>query len=128
MTGCRVTARSARYSIVRGTNDREAIRTTRDIIAAGQRWLVAFPEGQDHYHGDILLPFQNGVVQMVCWALDKLHEGGALPPVYMVPVAVRYHYLRDMLPQIDASLQRIERHLHLNRHLRCHGTSGAASG
>jgi hypothetical protein len=53
----------------------------------------------------------------------------------MVPVAVRYHYLRDMLPQIDGSLQRLEEYLQLapdaalSRHARMLriGTSIAAA-
>ena len=63
----------------------------------------------------MLLPFQPGVVQLACWALDKLREqaGAELPPLCMVPVAVRYHFMRDMLPAIDASLRAIEQRLKL---------------
>ena len=110
-----VVSRIGGYSIVRGTNDRESFKMTRELIARGERWLVMFPEGQDHYHTDMLTPFQPGVVQLCLWGLDKLAaglpSGTALPPVWLVPMFVRYHFLRDLRPAINASLARLERAL-----------------
>ena len=112
-----VVSRIGCYSIVRGANDRESFKTTRELIAKGRRWLVMFPEGQDHYHTDMVIPFQPGVVQLCFWGLDKLAGEAAskapLPPVRLVPMFIRYHFLRDMLPEIDASLARLERKLEL---------------
>ncbi len=112
-----VVSRTGCYSIVRGANDRESFKTTRDLIAKGARWLVMFPEGQDHYHSDMLTPFQPGVVQLCFWGVDKLATESAeapLPPVWLVPMFIRYHFLRDMLPAIDASLARLESALKLS--------------
>lgn len=105
-----VVQRVGGYSIVRGTNDRDAFKMTRELIARGQRWLVVFPEGQDHYHSDMLTPFQPGVIQLCFWGLDKLaaESEGALLPLHIVPVFIRYHFLRDMRPDITASLSRLE--------------------
>jgi 1-acyl-sn-glycerol-3-phosphate acyltransferase len=112
-----VVSRIGGYSIVRGANDRESFKMTRELIAKGERWLVMFPEGQDHYHTDMLTPFQPGVVQLCFWGLDKLAAenpaGAPLPPVWLVPVFIRYHFLRNMLPAIDASLARLETLLQL---------------
>ena len=108
-----VAQRLGAYSIVRGTSDRMAFKTTRDILVAGNNWLVAFPGGQDHYMTDMVIPFQDGVVQLAFWALDTLSKGGSLPPLYIVPCAVRYHYKADMSKAIAESLTRLEQALNL---------------
>src|SRR5262249_56844355 len=70
------------YSILRGTMDREAVRTTIALLAEQDRQVVIFPEGEIYGHNDMLLPFQAGVVQMGFMAVDRLEKAGkdrALP-------------------------------------------------
>ncbi len=106
--------RMGAYSVVRGTADREALRTTRELLVRGERFLVLFPEGEVCWQNDVLLPFQQGGAQMAFWALDDLakQNGEAnLPPLYFLPLAVKYFFLRDMREEIEAALARLERQL-----------------
>ena len=64
------------YSVRRGAPDREAIRTTRRLLAEQDRKVVVFPEGVTYEHNDLLLPFQSGVIQIGFWALEDLEYSG----------------------------------------------------
>jgi len=96
------------YSIVRGTADRPSFQMTRRLLVDGKRWLVIFPEGEVCWQGDTVMPFQQGVAQLAFWAYEDLARRGDLPPLYLVPMAIKYAYLKDMGPEIDASLNRLE--------------------
>ncbi len=101
------------YSIVRGTPDKNSFEMTRRLISGGRRWLVIFPEGDTCWMNDTLMPFQQGVSQFAFWACEDLARHGDLPPVYFVPVAVKYLYLKDMSVEIGRSLSRLEERLNL---------------
>jgi 1-acyl-sn-glycerol-3-phosphate acyltransferase len=102
------------YSIIQGSSDRNSFRMTRKLLVEGKRWLVIFPEGEVCWQGDTLMPFQQGVAQFAFWACDDLAELDEFPPVYLVPIAIKYIYLRDMRPQINRSLKRLESQLDLS--------------
>jgi 1-acyl-sn-glycerol-3-phosphate acyltransferase len=118
------------YSIDRGTRDESALNTTRQLIAEGRNWLVLFPEGQEHYLHDFVLPFLPGAARLGLGAIDDMvkavgraagpaAKGGRTgpsappPPVYLLPVALRYYYLKDMREEIEALLARLEQRLGL---------------
>jgi 1-acyl-sn-glycerol-3-phosphate acyltransferase len=96
------------YSIIRGTPDRSSFRMTRRLLAEGKHWLVMFPEGHTCWQNDTVVPFQQGVAQMAFWACEDLAKRGDLPPLYLVPMAIKYIYLQDMRREIDRSLRRLE--------------------
>ncbi len=105
------------YSIVRGTADTESFRMTRQLLVDGKRWLVICPEGETCGQNDTVMPFQQGVAQIAFWALEDLSGGkqqfSQLPPLYLLPVAIKYTYTRDMRKGIARSLARLERKLGL---------------
>ncbi|MBI2302584.1 MAG: 1-acyl-sn-glycerol-3-phosphate acyltransferase [Armatimonadetes bacterium] len=101
------------YSIARGGHDTESFRTTRRLLAAGDQWLVICPEGEACGQNDTLMPFQVGVAQMAFWALEDMAAHGDPPPLYFVPLGIKYAYVRDMSGEIDAGLARLERKLGL---------------
>jgi hypothetical protein len=79
---------------------------------------VIFPEGEVYSQNDSLLPFHSGVFQLAFWALEdvrKSHEatGEALgdpdASLFIVPVAIKYRFVRDMSRAIQASLLRLEK-------------------
>lgn len=96
------------YSIVQGVPDRSSFRTTQKLLVQGRRWLVIFPEGHTCWQNDVVMPFQQGVAQLGFWAYEELDKQGELPPLYYVPIAIKYLYLRDMRNEIESSLQLLE--------------------
>ena len=99
------------YSINRGAADRNSFRMTRQLLGEGKRWLVIFPEGTACGQNDTVMPFHQGTAQFAFWAYEDLAKQGELPPLYFVPVAIKYVYLRDMQREIDRSLRHLEREL-----------------
>ncbi len=96
------------YSIVQGVPDRSSFRMTKQLLVSGKRWLVIFPEGHTCWQNDIVMPFQQGVAQLGFWAYEELNKQGELPPLYCVPIAIKYIYLRDMRNEIESSLHLLE--------------------
>jgi 1-acyl-sn-glycerol-3-phosphate acyltransferase len=108
------------YSIIRGATDRPSFATTRQILAAGKRWLVVFPEGEAVGQNSIVIPFQPGVFQLAFKAYEDAAKAEKAPSLYCIPMAIRYFYLQDMHGEIDESLDRLESKLAIS--------SGAHSG
>nr|CAA9279039.1 hypothetical protein AVDCRST_MAG63-3413 [uncultured Armatimonadetes bacterium] len=104
-----VIRRIGAFSVVRGTADRASFRATREILARPGAKVVAFPEGEVYSQNDSLLPFHSGVIQLAFWALEDLRKGGdSGSPLYILPVAIKYVFTRDMSRAILASLTRLE--------------------
>jgi 1-acyl-sn-glycerol-3-phosphate acyltransferase len=101
------------YSVVRGVPDREAIRTTRRLLAEEDRTVVIFPEGEVYEHNDLLLPFQPGIVQMGFWALDDLLARRPEEGLTVTPIAIRYRCCGSPRRVIDRSLGALESALKL---------------
>ena len=99
------------YSVVRGAVDRDSFRMTRRIVATGERKLVAFAEGEISRQNDTVMPFESGVVQLCFWAMDDMKKAGEVKPVYLVPVALKYIYQKDMSDEIEKALTRLERRI-----------------
>lgn len=99
------------YSVIRGIPDRNSFRMTRQLLVEGKRWLVIFPEGVACGQNDTVMPFQQGVAQLAFWAYEDMAKQGELPPLYCLPIAIKYIYLKDMRSEIDRSLERLERKL-----------------
>ena len=104
------------YSIIRGTIDRPSFHCSRHLLAEGKRWLVIFPEGEIVGQNDVVGEFQPGVAQFSFWALDNLRAANPeseLPPIYAVPMAIKYLLSRDVRPVIAQRMARLERKLGL---------------
>ena len=99
------------YSIVRGTADRNAFRTTRELLSERNASLVIFAEGEISRQNDTVMRFERGIVQLCFWALDDMAKVEVDKPLYMVPIGIKYHYPRDMWDDIDAALTELERHI-----------------
>ena len=97
------------YSIVRGTADRNAFRTTRELLSERDSSLVIFAEGEISRQNDTVMRFERGIVQLCFWALDDMAKAEVDKPLYMVPIGIKYHYPRDMWDDIDAALTELER-------------------
>jgi len=84
------------YSVVRGAVDRESFRMTREILTTGEQKLVIFAEGEISHQNDTVMPFESGVVQLCFWAMDDMKKTGEVKPIYLVPVAIKYAYQKEM--------------------------------
>ena len=96
------------YSIARGLPDRSSLQTTRRLLSVQDRKVALFPEGETYYHNDITLPFQSGVTQLGFWALTDLQKLGKEPVLPIVPVAIKYCFVDDPVPEIHARLAFLE--------------------
>ncbi len=99
------------YSVMRGSVDREAFRTTRSLLAEGKYPLVIFAEGEISRQNDTVLPFESGVIQLCFWALDDMAKVDAVKPLYIVPIGIKYVYDEEMWDEIEGALTRLEREI-----------------
>ncbi|MCB1221470.1 MAG: 1-acyl-sn-glycerol-3-phosphate acyltransferase [Planctomycetales bacterium] len=108
-----VCSRIGAYSINRGAKDDDSQHATRQLLRMGKRWLVIFPEGQEYYLHDIVLPFLPGAARFGYGALDDIRREGKQDPVWILPVTIRYHYRGNVDKLILGSLARLEKELAL---------------
>jgi len=99
------------YSIIRGTLDSDSFKKTIELILKGKNYLVIFPEGDTSGLNEYLMPFQSGVIQLAFWALDELNKQNNLQNIFILPIAIKYKYLKDMKKEILLALKRIEQKL-----------------
>lgn len=97
------------YSVVRGTVDRNAFRTTREILSEGRWPLVIFGEGEISHQNDTVMRFERGVAQLCFWAIDDMKKGDIDKPLYVVPLGIKYRYTQDMWDVIDTAITNLER-------------------
>ena len=100
--------RCGAFSVVRGTADRNAFRTTREILSKGDRPIVIFGEGEISRQNDTIMRFERGVTQLCFWALDDMEKAGITKPLYVIPIGIKYRYPQDMWNAIDAALTDLE--------------------
>ena len=103
------------YSIVRGAVDRQSFATTRELLTAGKRWLVIFPEGHTIGQNSTLAPFQEGVIQLAFKAYEDTRANDAGAQLHCIPIAIKYIYLTDMHDEIDRSLDRLAEALFISK-------------
>ena len=96
------------YSIVRGAVDRPSFSMTRELLAAGRRWLVIFPEGHTIWQNSTVIPFQEGVIQLAFKGYEDAAKAEPEAHLYCIPIAIKYIYLKSMYAEIDESLTRLE--------------------
>ena len=99
------------YSVVRGTVDRNAFRTTRQILSEGKWPLVVFGEGEVSRQNDTVMRFERGIIQLCFWALDDIKKTGEDKPLYVVPIGIKYRFTEDMWDIIDNALTKLELHI-----------------
>lgn len=102
------------YSVMRGKEEDIASKDqTVAIIASGRRKLIMFPEGDVTGRDDVILPLKQDGIRNMLAAQQRILEGGAGEPIYLLPVALYYEVLPASWPSIMESVSRLEQHLNL---------------
>lgn len=117
-----IASRAGAFSVERGARDEQSAQAARQILVDGKTWLVLFPEGQEYFLHETVLPFLPGAARRGLEAMQQM-GGAADKPVYILPVALRYYFVRDMLPRIRQVLAHLERRLGLPPATRAPGSS-----
>ena len=94
------------YSILREGADRDAIRTTAELLAGAERPVVMFPEGTWFRQNDRIGPLQEGLGLIARQAARQTDR-----PVVIHPVGIKYWLFGDPLPELRRRVERLERRL-----------------
>src|SRR5688500_9957154 len=100
------------FSVDREGCDRRAIRTAIDLLAGG-KFLVVFPEGEIYHLNEWLTPLREGVAFMAVSAQKDLDKAKSDARVWLVPTAIRYAFVDDVMPVVERQVARLERRLML---------------
>jgi len=96
------------FSVYREGFDREAIRAAKDILVAGRRPLVLFPEGVVSRTNDVLRPFMEGISLIAGAASKQRATLSSAGSVAIHPVTIKYRLLTDVEPSLHRVLDEIE--------------------
>jgi hypothetical protein len=96
------------FSVNRGGTNEEARQFARAILVAGAYDLAMFPEGEIYLLNDLVMPLKPGVARLALEAASELPRQGRSRPVFIVPVAVKYQFIEDVTPALEAITSRLE--------------------
>ncbi|MGB2926089.1 MAG: 1-acyl-sn-glycerol-3-phosphate acyltransferase [Limnothrix sp.] len=107
--------KSGCYSIRRGMGDRRSISHTLDLLKAERSRLVIFPEGGCSFQNDAIMPFRTGAIQLPFQAMQAIaKKTDEFPPCYLVPISIKYRYMKSSDAIVRESLQKLEQQLNIN--------------
>lgn len=103
------------YSVRRGQRDRPSMRQTLALLSQPQTHLVFFPEGGCSFQNDTVMPFRPGAIQLGFQAMQReSKQGHGISDCYIVPLALKYRYVKAMEPSIRKLLGDLEGRLALS--------------
>jgi 1-acyl-sn-glycerol-3-phosphate acyltransferase len=89
------------FSVNRGGGNAKCQQFAKDVVKRGEYDLLVFPEGEVYLLNDLVMPFKPGVAMLALdVASEKRKEGSSKHPVMVVPVAIKYRYLEDVMPAL----------------------------
>ncbi|MCA9138053.1 MAG: lysophospholipid acyltransferase family protein [Planctomycetales bacterium] len=99
------------FSVYREGMDRQSLDAAVQILVAGRRPLVVFPEGAISRTNDRLLALMDGVSFLARSAAKKLSSSDPPRKVVVIPVAIRYRFHGDIDAAVNETLDSIEQRL-----------------
>ena len=91
------------FSVDREGADLTAFRQSVDILKTSENPLVIFPEGEVYHVNDRVTPFREGPAAIALSAAKK-----AKRPVCILPAAMKYYYVNDPTPALEAIMDELE--------------------
>lgn len=102
-------SRSGGIPIHRGKPlDRIALKNARDLFARGKFPLTVAPEGATNGHGEKVSPLEPGTAQLGFWCVEDLVKTNCNQEVLIVPIGIRYYYLKPPWQQLDHLFSQLE--------------------
>ena len=90
------------FSVNRGGENAKCQQFAKDVIKQRLYDLLVFPEGEVYLLNDLVMPFKPGVAMLALEvASENRKEERSDRPVIIVPVAIKYQYLEDVMPALD---------------------------
>ncbi|MEI6210811.1 MAG: 1-acyl-sn-glycerol-3-phosphate acyltransferase [bacterium] len=99
------------FSVHREGLDREALKCATQILVAGRRPLVLFPEGVISRTNDQVHHLMEGTAFIARTAARQRAAGGGPGKVVVHPVAIRYFFEGHLAETLSAALAKIEQRL-----------------
>lgn len=101
------------FSVERGLADASAFRMMRSLLLKGAK-LVVFPEGEITHQNENLLALENGPEHIALSIMNEFEQHDSGKTVFILPLAMKYAYSKDMNQAVTSSLIKIERKLERN--------------
>lgn len=95
-------------SILRGKLDRQGLRSARDLFVNGRFPIAAAPEGATNGHNYRVSPLEPGIAQLGFWCVEDLQKANRTEEVFMVPLGIQYHYIKDNWEALAQLLSEME--------------------
>lgn len=96
------------YSVERGMADLQAFKASCKILKRGKSKLVIFPEGEISYKNSYLREFESGPELIALSTLHEIQNENASGSVYILPLALKYRFSRDVRSHLARVMTRIE--------------------
>jgi hypothetical protein len=102
------------FSVERGGHDAQAKKFAADVVKNGRDALVIFPEGEIFYLNESVQPFHSGAVDIGIRAILDARKSSPDWTSYIVPVAIKYRYTKNMDSILETRIGSLERRLSMN--------------
>lgn len=96
------------FSVNRGGTNEEARQFARAILVNGTYDLAMFPEGEVYLLNDLVMPLKPGVARLALEAASERPRQGRSRPVFILPVAIKYQFIANVTPTLEAITSRLE--------------------
>ena len=103
------------FSVERGGKSEGAKRYAIEMVKRGQEVLVIFPEGEIFYLNDLVQPFKSGAVEIGMKAVVESQRTETDLAVYLIPLAIKYSYRKQIRHILERRIRRMEQYLLLRK-------------
>lgn len=99
------------FSVERGGRDVAAKDFAVNVTKLGKDVLVIFPEGEIFYLNDSVQPFHSGAIDIGLKAVLEERKTRPEYEAYVVPMAIKYNYVRPISQLLEKRVSEMERRL-----------------